>query len=212
MRIETIKRDDGFLLVLAEGGDRCRYLRWEATGIFGERDSGRIDLSMLATGSAVEVKTGWAPAEVNHWPLRDPTPGMHQPFLCHVPAGVCILELVAETGTSGQFQVFASVTGHCHDTRDMGLLPASSPGTKLETRVIMKTPWTKLIIKKMGEERSRTCLSRIMLRTTTGETFESMAHLIKPEHELLLKEGKDGMVFLPEAPRYAYFTIGFQRR
>jgi hypothetical protein len=211
VKVEAKISDEGFSLVVSEGGDRVRLVSWRAVSD-ESMDSGVADVSMIPRGSGAPVFLGWRPSRVEFELVRDPTPGVHQPFISYIPAGVSVLEFFAETDVAGAYGVQVSGSGHPHDGRSMGQLPRLQAGSKGLVKIVSSTTWSKLFVKKNdAESRARVCLSRFKLTTASGEEFRSLAHLIKPEGVGISRSGGDGIVFSQDARRWCYASIAFHR-
>lgn len=210
MKLEPAIYDEGFNVFLRSGGERTRFVMWQASA--GDRfDSGRLDVSMLGKNQGLPIHLGWKPEKITFAPVRDATPGMHQHFISNIPAGVALLEFVAESGISGTYELQVSATGQPFDTRSMGSLPTTGAGQVAKVKIVMRTSWIRVFIKKMSDTKGRLAMSRFKLTMGNGDTYHSMAHLIKPEGDGITKIGKDGIVFAEDAPKWCYANIAFQR-
>lgn len=212
MKFSTVPHDHGFYLVIDDSKDRTRMAKWEANNQ-EEVVSGQIDLGFLDDRQGVFVHTGFRPNKINIEQVRDQTPGVHQPAISQIPAGSCMLQITAETAIKGKIDIMVSPTGHSNDSRSCGQIPLCSSAKKLYVPIVMRQTWRKLFIKKIDEFDDQVTLSGIMVVfPDNNRCYETMNHLIKPEHAALKKSDKNRIFFPTRCPRYAYFNIGFQKK
>lgn len=212
MNFNTVPHEHGFYLIVEDSQQRTRMARWYAEDD-RQHASGQIELGFLDQRSGTFVHTGFRPQAVTIEQIRDQTPGVYQPVISQIPAGACILSLKAETPIKGKIDIMVSPTGHPNDSRSCGSVPLCTAAKQLDIPIVIRQTWKRLFIKKMDDFDGAVTLSGIsIIFPDQVRRYETMQHLIKPEHVALKKNGKDGIAFPSRCPRYAYFNIGFQKQ
>lgn len=213
MRLAWKPMPEGFVIEASrEGGDvRTRKVAWEASA--GElRECGVIDLACAEAPFELPVRTGWMPDSVAIEPIRDQTPGAWQPWRSTIPAGVCEISFETTQRFSFRIDLLVSPSGHPADVRSVASLDGGTPDGQVSFAVPSKTTWCLLMLKKMVRSDEAAGIRDVrVFHPASGQRFEASGHLVKPEHKALEKVGPSGLLFRPDAPPYAYFSIGFQK-
>ena len=209
-----IKKDEVVFYIPSDAGSRSRYVKWQASSADGRsNDDGIIDISNMQNGEAVRVRLGFEAVSVKVVPIRDSTPGVHQSQCSSVPAGSCELTLRCTCGFTSPIEVYLSRTGNPDDSTPVWTIRGAKSGQNISIPVISRESWSRMFIKKGDHVKEEIAFDTIKLKhISSGSKFESLAHIIKPEHVFCKKDGKTGIRFLDQAPAYyAYFSIGFQK-
>lgn len=212
MILSKVPYVNGFYLKVDDSKDRTRMAKWTASDE-EQMVSGQVELGFIEERQGVFIHTGFKPEVIRVEQVRDQTPGVYQPVISQIPAGICALQITAETPIKGKIDIMVSSTGHANDSRSCGQIPFCSSAKKLQVPIVMRQTWKKLFIKKMDDFEDQVTLSGIMVVfPDKNRCYATMNHLIKPEHVVLKKSDKTRIHFPARCPRYAYFNIGFQKQ